>query len=140
MKRRPGYRLAPLLICALAGCGKAPVVVDTGSRDVVRGYFEALCNKQWDTAYSFLHPDVQKRYSSQRFSQLAQAHRQGLGLVPLTVQLRSCEEHSTEAVARVTLTGAKTGHRRRYNDGVLLRQSGGAWKVILPESVGRRRP
>ena len=122
-----------------AGCGPAPTAPDdTGSREAVRGFYEAVLAQDWPRAYRFLHPVSQGRTSPEQFADRARNYRRSLGLEPEAVRLRSCEEHGTEAVAHVVLTG-RAG-RQTYKDAITLRRNGAEWGVVLPPSFGKARP
>jgi hypothetical protein len=128
-----------LLLAGMAGCGgpKAPAPADTGSRDAVRTYYEAMIRQDWQPAYAALHPDTRRKLTPEQFTLRAKSYRKKLGFVPEALRIRSCEEHAEEAVAHVILMGRPVGHRRRYNEGVVLRRHAGAWRIVLPLTFGR---
>jgi hypothetical protein len=136
--RRCGYGL--LALALLTGCGQAPPEpTDTGSREVVRDFFEGLLQKDWQRAHAALHPDSRAKYPSERFAQLAQTYRQQLGFEPQEVKVRGCEEHGAEAIAHVTFYGTAGDKNRHFKDSVQLRRGGSAWGVVLPARFGRPR-
>jgi hypothetical protein len=133
-------RLGPvLLILAVAGCGRSsePSTPDTGSREAVRGFYDALIRRDWPGAYALLHPDAAKGLSAQEFSRRAEAYRGKLGFDPTRVAVRTCEEHGDEATARISLSGPG-GSRHAYGDNLFLRRHDGQWRVILPARFGQR--
>jgi hypothetical protein len=127
------------LLAAIAGCGgpKAPAPADTGSREAVRAFYEAVIRQEWQPAYAALHPDTRRRFTPEQFNQRAKTYRKKLGFEPEALHIRSCEEHGEEAVAHVVLVGKPGGHRRRYTDGAVLRRHAGSWRVVLPANFGR---
>jgi hypothetical protein len=141
MRRRAAWA-ALLLVAGLAsGCGHAPAPPpDTGSREAVRDYYEALVRQDWGRAYTALHPDSRARCSAEQFTRLAQSYRRNLGFEPEEVQVRSCEEHGDEAVAHVMLNGRPGGKQRHYKDAATLRHSGSQWGIVLPRSFGGGAP
>ncbi len=125
---------------ALAGCGPATSTpAGTGARETAESFYEAVIRQDWPAAHAALDPDVRKRLSPEQFARLAAQYRRGLGLEPEAVHVRSCEEHGTEAIAHVTLTGrGPTGHGQ-YRDSVLLRKNGSTWGVVLPPNFGQAK-
>jgi hypothetical protein len=123
------------LLAGLVGCAPGrPRPVDTGAREVVRGYCEALLRQDWQQAYATLHPDTQKRLGSQDFTRLARAYRRSFGFDPVGTSVQSVDEEGEQAVAHVAFVGSK----RRYKDGVLLRRSAGNWRVFLLPTFGQK--
>jgi hypothetical protein len=122
---------------ALSGCGgREAGSPDTGSREAVRGYYEALVRKDWPAAYAALHPDSQARTTAAPFARKAEHYRRQIGFEPEQVIVRSCEEHGAEAVAHVVLKGKGPAGARSYKDAVVLRQSGSGWGIVLPPRFG----
>ncbi len=133
-----GFRVLMLLLAAAAGCDRAASPPpDTGSRSAVRAFYEALIRREWDQAYSALHPDSRQGRTPEQFVQLAESYRQRLGFEPQAVHVRACEERDGEAVAHVTLTGHGPG-KHQYKDGAFLRRHGDDWRVLLPARFGRK--
>lgn len=133
-------RLGPvLLFVAVAGCGRSsePATQDTGSRESVRGFYDAIIRRDWQGAYTLLHPDAAKGVSAQEFSRRAEAYRGKLGFDPTRVAVRTCEEHGDDATARVALSGPG-GSRHTYEDNLFLRRQDGQWRVVLPSRFGQR--
>jgi hypothetical protein len=128
------------LAAALAGCSPAPALPDTGAKDAARVFYEGLLRQDWQQSYAALHPDSQQRYPRAEFIRLAQAYRRNVGFEPEELHIRSCDEQGTQAIAHVVLTGRTRGSKQRYNDGLLLRQSAGAWRIVLPNNFGRKTP
>jgi hypothetical protein len=93
--------------------------------------------QDWQQAYDALHPDNKARLTLEGFTRLAQAYRHNLGFNPEELHVQSCEEKEAEAIAHVVWTGQSASKQRRYKDAVVLRQSAGGWKVILPDTFGR---
>jgi hypothetical protein len=123
-----------------AGCGRGPAApADTGSREAVQTYYEALLRQDWAGAHASLHPDSRAQCGAADFVRRARTYRGGLGFEPETVQVRSCEEHGDEAVAHVMLTGRGGDRQRHYQDGVTLRRSAPGWGVVLPPRFGQGR-
>jgi hypothetical protein len=103
----------------------------------VRDYYEAVLRQDWGRAYTTLHAESRARCSAEQFTRLAQSYRRDLGFEPEEVHVRSCEEHGTEAVAHVMITGRSEGKQRHYRDAVTLRQSGSQWGIVLTSGFGR---
>src|SRR5262249_3578038 len=109
MKRRRG-RAGPawglLAFLGLAGGGQAPAPpVDTGARKVVESDYEGLLRRDGDGAYVFLPPESRARLAPTQFARLAAEYHRAVGFEAEAVRVRSCEEHGTEAIAHVLLTG-----------------------------------
>jgi hypothetical protein len=134
----PGLTILAILCC---GCGpRADQPTDTGSRQVVQTYFDALLQKDWPAAHAVLHPDSQKRCSLAQFTELARSYHRQIGCETAQVFIRSCEERGPEATAHVNIVGRTTAQkRRRYEDGIILRQSQQQWRVVLPKNFGHKR-
>jgi hypothetical protein len=141
MNRRMGGIVGCLLLAGVvAGCSSpAPSLADTGSRQVVQTYFEALVRRDWNAAYSCLHPDSRQRWTLERFKSAAEAQRLALGFEPSEVRMNSCEEQGTEATAHVLLTGSTGGKAATFRDAVALKQSDAGWGVVLPHNFGTSR-
>ena len=123
----------------LIGCSQPPEEpADTGAKDCIQQYYEALIRKDWPRAYASLDPQSQKRGTPQQFSQLAQSYHSHLGFDPEAVQVWACEERGTEATAHVVLTGRTPSRHRRYKDAITLRRSDD-WRVVLPRNFGQAR-
>ena len=134
-------RVAGFLIGSmLTGCGRPPESTpETGARECVREYFEALIRQDWSRAYSSLDVQSRKRYSAQQFEVLAQTYRRALNFEPTEVLVWACEEHGADASAHVVLTGQTAVEDRRYKDAVTLRRGDDGWRVILPPNFGRAK-
>ena len=128
-----------ILTIGMIGCSRSPApLVGTGAREAVQGYYEGLVSRDWQQAYASLHPDSQKRTTPEQFARLGQVFRRDLGFDSAEVKVLSCDEKGEEAIARVVLIGRKTSHQRRYKDGVVLRKSGGSWRVVMPVNFGQK--
>ena len=128
-----------LLLAGLGGCSRtaSPPPVDTGSREAVRVYYEGIIRQDWQSVYAILHPDLHRRYTREQFVLLAQAYRKKIGFEPGALHIRSCEEHGAEAIAHVVLKSRTASHKRRYSDGIVVRQSAGGWRIVLPNDFSR---
>jgi hypothetical protein len=125
------------LLIALAGCGSKPTpATDTGAKDVVQAYGDAIVCRDWARAYDLLHPESRARWSEAQFARAADAYRAGLGFDPRSFRVRSCEEQGGRAVAHVTFNG--DGRRQQYRDGLTLALVGGDWRVMLPLNFGKK--
>ncbi len=135
-------KLAPagglLLSLAVLGCG-ASAAPGTGAREAAQSYFEALCQRDWERAFSSLEARSRARLSKTEFARLAQEYNRQLGFEPQGVKLRACNERGLDAVAHVLVTGRTGSKDRRFKDAVVLRQDAGRWAVVLPASFGRPR-
>jgi hypothetical protein len=122
-----------ILIGILCGCSRqAEPPKDTGARQCVQSFCEAVIQKDWAKGYAALDPQNQKRYNLQQFSQMAQIYLRGLDFEPETIQVRFCEEHDEEATGHVVLIGRTDGANRRYKDAFLMRKNEDGWGIILP--------
>ena len=134
------FRFGPvLLFLAATGCGRSSEssTPDTGSRESVRGFYDAIIRRDWPGAYSLLHPDAAKGLSAQEFGRRAESYRGKLGFDPARVAVRTCEEHGDDATARVALSGPG-GNRHTYEDNLFLRRHEGQWRVTLPPRFGQK--
>jgi hypothetical protein len=125
-------------LACLGGCGPtAPTAPPgTGAREAAAGYFEALVRKDWPAAYALLAPESQKRVGAEQFARLAEAYRRGLGLEPETVHVNACDEHGSEAVAHVTLSG-QGQKRHQFKDAASLRKDDFGWRIVLSPKFGK---
>jgi hypothetical protein len=139
MKDRPSGWFGCLLALGVAGgCGVPPESPpDTGARQVVQDYFEAVRRRDWPRAYAALGADCRRRWDVGEFTRRADQFRRSLGFEPEKEFVRSCEEHGTEAVAHVVIQG-RVGSRQRYKAACVLRQGGTGWGVVLPPQFGQR--
>ena len=129
--------LGLLLLMFAGGCRHAPTThpADTGARKTVKSFYEALIRSDWPAAYELMHPDSRGTCTAAQFARLGDAYRQSLKFEPTEVQIRSCAEHGTEAVAHVVLVG-HTGGQHRMKDGLNLKWHEGTWRVLLPTQFG----
>ncbi len=127
------------VVLVVNGCGQSTdsPSPNTGSREAVKGFYEAFIRRDYPGAYSLLHPDSTKSISSAEFSRRADTYRGRLGFDPVKVAVRTCDEHGDEATARVSLNGPGGG-RHSYGDNLFLRRHEGQWRVILPARFGQR--
>lgn len=130
--------LVAVMCSVLSACrNEAPAPpVDTGSRQVVTIYFESLAAQDWDRAYAQLHPDSQKRFDRKAFEHAARGYGKRLGFPLGKVTIRSCDEQGEKAVAQVILGDAAGSMKHRFQEGMILRRSGDAWRVMLPTHFG----
>jgi hypothetical protein len=128
------------LLAGLSGCNSTPAEppAGTGASEAVKSYYEGLIRQDWQQAYLVLHPDNQKRLSSQEFTLLAQAYRSSLGFEPDELHVQSCDEKGSEALAHVVLTGHNASKEMRYKDAIALRHGADGWRVVLPATFGRK--
>jgi hypothetical protein len=120
-----------------AGCAPAPSPpADTGAREMVRDYCDALVRQDWPQAYARLDAAGRKRCGPEEFARLARAYRRGLGFEPDAVRVRACEEQGATAIAHVVFTGQGRSGPRHYNDALTLRHDGDHWVVVLPARFG----
>jgi hypothetical protein len=124
----------------LVGCGPvASSPAGTGASEAAERYFAALVGRDWANAYGCLNDATKAKFPSDSFRAKAAVFRADWGLEPEAVQVRSCDEHGTEAVAHVVLSGkGKDGHKQ-WKDVVALRKGPDGWKVILPANFGKVR-
>jgi hypothetical protein len=125
------------LLVVVAGCGSKPTLAtDSGAKDVVQAYCDAIVRRDWVRAYGTLHPESRARWSESQFARAAEAYRAGLGFDSRSVRVRSCEEQGDRAVAHVTFT--RDGRRQQYRDGMTLAFVEGTWRVMLPPNFGKK--
>jgi hypothetical protein len=121
---------------ASTGCGSKAVPIDTGARDAVQSYFEALLGRDSDRAYGVLDPESQARVTLGQFAELTKKYG-NLGFAPQSVKIRSCDEQGNIAIAHVFLMGKSATKERRYRDGVSLLKTEHGWRVVLPRELDR---
>jgi hypothetical protein len=127
-----------ILLVVLFGCNRAPAPPPgTGAREAVRDYYEGLMRQDWQQAYGLVHPEIKKRMMLEKFTRLAQTYHRNLGFNPDQLNVQSCEENGTEAIAHIALMGQAASKQRRYKDAVVLRQSAEGWRVVPSATFGR---
>ena len=132
----PRRMLPGLLVFVVAsGCGgHGRAAPDTGARQCLKVFFEAVVEKNWEESYAALDPPSKRACTQAQFQVLAQNYLRGLGFVPESVRLQFCEEQGMEARGHVVLEGHLEDKSRRYKDAVLLRRSDDCWGIVLPSS------
>src|SRR5262249_26445393 len=117
------------------GCGHSPPdSADTGAKKAALDFCDAIIARDWDKAYDLVDGDTRKRWTRAAFEHVAQGYRRLVGFEPTRARLKACEEQEGKATAHVVFSaGAHT-----YRDGLLLRRSDGAWRVVLPTNFGRK--
>jgi hypothetical protein len=129
------------LALSLLGCGKAPpepVVADTGAKQAVQDFTEAIIRRDWPAAYALLLPETAQRMTPNQFAAAAESYRRNLGFDPQKIHLRSCEEHDAEAIAHVVFMPGTSHNRQTYRDGFTLRRVEDTWRIVLPSNFGRK--
>lgn len=131
--------LAVFLFCTLSSCRNAAPAppTDTGTREVVTKYFEALAKQDWDAAYKQLHADTQKRFSRLAFERNARDYCKRLGFPLGKVFIRSCDEQGEKAIAQVILSDANGSAKARFHEGIVLQQNAVGWKVVLSSNFAK---
>jgi hypothetical protein len=139
MNDRPSGWFGCLLVLGLSGgCGAPPASPsDTGARQVVQDYFEAISRRDWPRAHAVLDAESRRRCDVAEFGRRADQFRRSLGFEPEKIHVRSCEEQGTQAVAHVIIQG-RGGSRQKYKIGCVLRRENGAWGINLPRQFGQR--
>ncbi len=130
--------IAPTVGCA-AKPAPLPPIPDTGAKQAVGEFYDALIRKDWKQAHARLSADQQRRISPDQFARLGQAYRRKLAFDLVEIHVRSCDEKGTEATAHLLLLGPVGPHRHRYNEGITLKNTGGTWGVVLPENFGKAK-
>jgi hypothetical protein len=134
-------RSLPVLLVGglLAGCGRVPDdTVDTGAKECVQTFYQALIDRDWPGAYAVVEPQQQKTLSPEQFGQLCQRFWASLGFEPEAIHIQACQEHGSEAVAHVVLTGRSADQQGRYKDAVSLHRGADGWRIVLLATFGRR--
>ena len=123
----------------LGGCGTTAdsALPDTGSKDCIRAYFEAVIHKDWTAAYAQLHSDSKKLYSASEFARRAELYRTRFGFEPTSVHIRNCEERGDLATAKLELSGSSVG-RHHYKEAATLKRVEGEWLIVLPARFGQK--
>ena len=129
--------VSALLILAAAGCGGPadPAPVDTGARQAVHRYADAVVRRDWPAAYAALTPEARSAWTPAEFARRADAYRQKLGFEPTVAHLRTAEERGDEATARLDFSGSAAG-RHHFKETLTLRRRDGKWGVVLPARFG----
>jgi hypothetical protein len=129
-----------LILCGSSlGCRKTVAPTGTGARDVVKKYFEALAEQDWDAAYALVHAATQKQMDRATFERSARVYRQNLGFTPGKVFIRSCDEQGEKAIAQVILSDANGSMKNRFHEGVVLERGESGWGVVLRANFGQGR-
>lgn len=111
---------------------------ETGARQVVIAYFEALAHQDWHAAYQQLHPDTQKSIDRAAFERRARVYCKRLEFPIGKVLVRSCDEQGEKAVAQVILTDVAGSMKHRFREGAILQQAPGGWRLVLPSNFGQK--
>ena len=129
----------PLLIAVVAGCSgpTEPGPTDTGARDAVRAYADAVVRRDWPAAHARLAPEARTAWPPAEFARRGDAYRQKFGFDPTAVHVRTCEERGDDATARIDFAGTAAG-RHHFKETLTLRRTGGTWGVVLPARFGQR--
>ena len=123
------------VVLMMSGCGRAVEGrPDTGARQRVQSFCQALVERDWPKAYACLTPRSQRLCSQQEFGELAQNYLRGVGFNPEAVGIRLCEERGARATGHVVLTGRANAQNRRHRDAFLLDRTDDAWGIVLPNS------
>jgi hypothetical protein len=130
--------LGVLFLAAGYGCRHSAPPAVPPSQAVVESYCQALVRKEWTRAYGLLDAESQKRCSRQRFVQLGPLEIDKFGFVPESCHVHSCQQREATAIAQLVFYSSPAKNRR-YRDSLTLRQSGGEWKIELPENFGVKR-
>jgi hypothetical protein len=129
-------------IVVAGGCtGSAPPPpqrVKTGAEDAALSFFNAVIQREWDTAYQTLAAKSKKACSAERFQQRGKAYCDILGFEPSAVQVQACGEQGDRAIAHVSIKGTHGTSMRFYKDAVALERGPSGWEVVLPASFGRK--
>ncbi len=107
----------------------------TGAKECVQ---KSIIEEDWQRAYENLAPENQKAATLEQFARLARDYRAGLGFEPEELHLRACQEHDSQAIAHVVLTGRNADQERRYKDAVTSRRCDNGWRVVLSKNFGRQ--
>ncbi len=126
-----------LVICVVAGCGGSsdPAPTDTGARDAVRAFADAVVRRDWPAAQALLAPDSRPAWSPAEFARRGEAYRQRFGFEPTATHLRTVEERGDDATAHLDYSGSGTG-RHHFKETLTLRRRDGAWGVVVPARFG----
>jgi hypothetical protein len=127
------------MVLVLVGCSQTPTSPpDTGSREAARSFYAALIEQDWPRARETLDAESRKRVDPATFARLGKQYRQRLGFEPEAVHVGACEEHGSEAIGHVLLTGRGAAGPAKYRDAISLRRNGATWEVVLPAHFGTR--
>ena len=129
-------RRVPLLLLLALGCAApVPPPTDTGAKDAAKRFYSAIISKDWAAAQDLVSADAKRKLTREQFARLAADHRKALGFEPDAVTVHAIDEHGSEAVAHVTISGK--GHaRHRFKDALTLLKGANGWQVVLPSSFG----
>ena len=129
----------PLFLTVVAGCGGPPEPgpPDTGARDAVRAYADAVVRPDWPAAYALLAPTAHKVWPPAEFARRGDAYRHKFGFDPTAAHVRTCEERGDDATARIDFAGTAAG-RHHFKETLTLRRRDGTWGVVPPTRFGQR--
>ena len=134
-----GTVLPLLVVVVVAGCGGPPEPgpTDTGAREAVRAYADAVVRHDWPAGYALLAPEARKAWPPAEFARRGDAYRQKFGFDPTAAHVRTCEERGDDATARLDFSGT-AADRHHFKETLTLRRRDGAWGVVLPARFGQR--
>jgi hypothetical protein len=84
-------------------------------------------------------PPAKEKLDAANFQKRAETYCGQLGFKLADVQIRTCEEQGSRAIAHVTLADAAGSRKHNWRDSVALERSEKGWGVVLPAQFGRRR-
>ena len=128
-----------LIFAAITGCGTATDPSSgTGAKAATLRFYQALIRHDTTEAYAAIAPESKAKVTPEPFAKLAKEYLRGLGFEAKTVHIHACDEHGTEAIAHVVLSGTGA-HRHRFKDTITLHRDATGWAVVLPAKFGKSR-
>ena len=129
-------RRLPLLLLVALGCAApVPPPTDTGAKGAAKRFYQAIISKDWAAARDLVSAEAKRKLTREQFTRLAIDHRKALGFEPDAVTVHAIDEHGSEAIAHVTISGKGSG-RHRFKDALTLRTGIDGWQVVLSASFG----
>ena len=139
MTHHLGVGVLALLVAGTGGCGGSsePTPTDTGAREAVRAFADAVVRRDWPAAQASAAPDARQAWPPAEFARRGEAYRQRFGFEPTAAHVRTLEERGDDATAHFEYSGNAAG-RHHVKETLTLCRRDGKWGVVVPARFGLR--